>query len=238
MKNGIRQLAWIITGVLATAGMARGQTTAKLALDQAAPEITATTLDDKPVTLAGLREAHAGRILIVQFASITDPIFRAHAAAVEKLAAKENEKAAFVIVYQKEAHAADTSAALELNDADGFNIAEPATLAEREKLAGQMVERLKIKNETVVVDAWNNASSQRYGSYPNMTFIIDAKGNLRAGYPFMDVAKVERAIDILSAGENRVLPPELMGPVQKGGPAPFDFASAAMDMTGGARAGG
>ena len=71
-----------------------------------------------------------------------------------------------------------------------------------------MVERLKVKNQTVVVDAWNNTSSLRYGSYPNMTFIIDEKGKLQAGYSVDGYRQGPgSALETLIAG--KPLPPEL-----------------------------
>jgi hypothetical protein len=64
-----------------------------------------------------------------------------------------------------------------------------------------------------------------------MTFVIDSKGNLQAGYPFMDPAKVQAAVDTLAGG--RALPDNLKGSIRANGPAAFDSATAAMDMTGG-----
>ncbi|HEY4328173.1 MAG TPA: deiodinase-like protein [Phycisphaerae bacterium] len=203
----------------------------RLALELPAPEIAVTTLDGKSTSLAALRAANPGKILVLQFGSLTDPIFRSRVSTVEKFADKYAGKAVFILVYQKEAHPADGADPLEVNQNDGFNIAEPTSLAERQKLAKQAIDRLHIVTETVVVDAWNNTSSQRYGSYANMTFIIDAKGNLQAGYPFMDPAKAQAAIDTLVDG--KPLPAELKGSTQRGGPAAFDFATAAQDMTGG-----
>ena len=64
-----------------------------------------------------------------------------------------------------------------------------------------------------------------------MTFIIDGKGNLVAGYPWMDTVKVQSALDLLIDG--KPLPPELKGSVKLSASAPLDFTGAAMDMTGG-----
>jgi hypothetical protein len=202
----------------------------RLALGAPAPEIAGTTLEGKPTSLAGLRAANPSKTLILQFASLTDPVFRSHLPSVESLADKTRDQAAFVIVYQKEAHPADADP-LELNVNGGFNLAEPTSLAERQMLAQQAVQRLHIVQQTVLVDAWNNTSSLRYGSFPNMTFIIDSAGILQAGYPFMDPAKVQAALDTLAAG--KPLPPELKGTLQQSGPALFDFAAAAAEMTGG-----
>ena len=228
----MRRLTWLVPMILA--GVCNAQATApkpRLALDTPAPDIKVSTLDEKPTSLAALRTTNPNKIIVLQFASLTDPIFRSHATSVDRLAARDLDKALFVIVYQKEFHAADSQDPLEINANEGFNIAEPTSLAERIKLAKQVPERLGIANQTIVVDAWNNAASLRYGSYPNMTFIIDAKGNLVAGYPFMDTTKVQTAIDTLAAG--KPLPDALRGSTQGNTPAPFDPSTAAMDMTGG-----
>ncbi len=219
---------------LLLAGAALAQQNApkpRLALGEAAPEILVTTLDGKGTGLAALRGANANKVIVLQFASLTDPIFRNHATSVDRLATRDADKAVFVIIYQKEYHAADSQDPLDLNTTEGFNLADPTSQTERVKLAQQLPERLGVKNQTVLVDAWNNTSSLRYGSYPNMTFVIDAKGNLQAGYPFMDPAKVQAAVDALASG--KTLPDDLKGSIRTNGPAPFDSSIAAMEMTGG-----
>ena len=87
-----------------------GKPQARLGLGDPAPEIAATTLDGKPISLAALHgdDAVHPKLIVLQFGSITEPIFRAHTSAVETLARKMSDKATFVIVYQQEAHAADT----------------------------------------------------------------------------------------------------------------------------------
>jgi hypothetical protein len=113
---------------------------------------------------------------------------------------------------------------------DGFNLANPTTQAERVKAAEQAKERLHLDNETLLVDAWNNTTSYRYGDYPNMAFVIDAKGDLQAGYPWMDPKKVQGAVDALLAGKE--VPPEFRGSVHPQGQASREYGDVAMDMAG------
>ncbi len=210
-----------------------GKPQARLLLDAPAPEIDATTLDGKLRALSALHgddSAHP-RLIVLQFGSLTEPIFRSHVPAVETLAAKFADTVSFVILYQEEAHAADSENGILINMDQGFAIMQPTTVAERQKLVQQAVDRLQINNQTVLVDVWNNTTSRRYGSYPNMTFIIDGKGNLVAGYPWMDTVKVQSALGLLIDG--KPLPPDLKGSVKLSASAPLDFAGAAMDMTGG-----
>jgi len=197
----------------------------KLKSDQPAPEILATTTDGQPVTLESLH----GKPVVLEFGSITEPVFRLRVPAVEKLAGKYGDKVEFVIVYQRESHAADTDQALEVNTPD-FAISRPMSEDERTALAVQAAKRLEIKNEKLLVDAWNDTSTLRYGGYPNMTFVIDDKGNLQAAYPWMDVNKVKAAVDLLLAGKD--LTADLRGSVEPAKPATMDYTNTAMDMTG------
>jgi hypothetical protein len=213
----LRALSALVAILASFPTLAQTQPKPRLTLDQPAPELQVTDLVGKDSNLTALRAANVGKVIIVQFGSLTDPAFRQHADAVERMAAKNADRAAFLVVYQKEAHPADGPDPLEVNQTDGFHIAEPVSMEERQKLAARAVERLHLAHQTVVVDAWNNTSSLRYGSAANMTFIIDAKGRLQAGYPSMDTAKVQSAIDLLAAG--KALPPELRGATKDSSPA-------------------
>jgi hypothetical protein len=198
----------------------------RLPMGEVAPEILATTTEGVPVTLASLR----GKPVVLQFGSITEPLFRVRVGASEKLAVKYADQVHFLVIYTRESHAADGVNAIDENEVEGFDIAEPANLKERMKLAQQAMERLGIKKQQVVVDAWSNTTALRYGNYPNMTFILDAQGKLQAGYPWMDPKKAQGALDALLA--NKPVPEEDRGSVHRAGTAAPDFGSVAMEMTG------
>jgi hypothetical protein len=200
--------------------------TVALALSENAPEIEATNLKGDAVTLESL----TGKPVVLQFGSITDPIFRGRVEDSEKLAAKFGDKATFLIVYQHEAHAADGPDALEVNASAAFAITKPVNQSERLKLAAEAAKRLKIKNQQLLVDAWSDASSLRYGNYPNMTFVIDSTGKLQAGYPWMDPTKVTGALNALLAG--KPVPPQFRGRTAAGTPGASDIASQAQGMGG------
>jgi Iodothyronine deiodinase len=204
----------------------------RLPLGQPAPEILAKTVEGTPVTLASLR----GKPVVLQFGSITEPLFRLRVAATERLAGKYGDKVKFVVVYAHESHAADGPNAIQENEQDGFDLADPTSEAERVKLAQQAIDRLAIRHQEVAVDAWSNTSALRYGNSPNMTFVIDATGTLQAGYPWMDPKKVQEAVDALLAGKE--VPEEDRGPVHRtGAAAASDFGSVAMEMSGGGAGG-
>jgi thiol-disulfide isomerase/thioredoxin len=194
------------------------------ALGIQAPEISAVTLDNKPLHLTDLR----GKPVVLEFGSATEPLFRARAKAVETLAQKYGDKVAFLVLYTKESHAADSPDALDLNTDDGFSFAQPTKLDERIALARQTAERLNIPASRIAVDQWNNFSSKIYGNYPNMTFVIDAKGNLQAGYPWMDTGKLVPALDALLAG--KPVPSDVRGHTKAAAPDGSDIANMTMDM--------
>lgn len=181
-----------------------------LVLGKPVPEIDAVDLKNNPVHPFLLQ----GKVILLQFGSITEPVFRAHADSSEKIAADLTAaypgKVTCIVIYQHEAHASDGPDALQLNAETAFAFAAPTTMAERIALASQAAERLHLKHQTIWVDQRNNLSSARFGNLPNMTFIIDANGNLAAAYPWMDTLKVRAALNDLLTG--KPIASEHMGP--------------------------
>jgi hypothetical protein len=198
----------------------------RLALGEKAPDLDVTDLKGDAVKL----DDFAGKPLVLQFGSLTEPVFRLRVADTEKLAAKYGNKVAFVVVYRKESHPADGEHAIEANVKDGFAIAKPVNQAERVKLAESAVERLGIKKQKMLVDSWSDTTSLRYGGYPNMTFVIDGKGDLQAGFSWMDPAGVKGALEAVLAG--KPVPAEFRGKVQSAGSPGVDPSSAMQDMGG------
>lgn len=201
-------LALTATLSAATAPATQPTTAPALRFGHPVPAIDADTLDNKPLTLT----PYKGKPLVIQFASITNPVARLRAPETEKLAADFANKAAFLLIYTQESNPADGPAPLDINAEESFNFAAPATIAERRKLAAAFKDRLNITRQTIAVDDWSNATFQRFGSRPNMTFILDAKGNLAAVYPWMDAKKVRGALTELLA--NKPVSAANQGPVR------------------------
>jgi hypothetical protein len=63
-----------------------------------------------------------------------------------------------------------------------------------------------------------------------MTFVIDAKGNLQAGFSWMDPNAVRGALDALLAGKS--VPPQFRGKTQSTGAPQIDPAMAMKEMGG------
>jgi hypothetical protein len=173
-----------------------------------APEIAVTDLDGKAVTL----DSFKSKPVVLQFGSLTEPVFRKHAPDAEKLAGDLAGKVAFVVIYQKESHAADGPSPLDINVSDGFQLAAPASQDERLKLAKSALDRLALKRQTILVDAFNDTTSRRYGGRPNATFLLDSRGALAAAYPWFDPAKLRGAITATLA--DKPVPAEFQGPVR------------------------
>ncbi|HVX86164.1 MAG TPA: deiodinase-like protein [Phycisphaerae bacterium] len=231
MTLHLSRSALVLAGLLAAAPLVFADAPVAAhhpALGTVAPEIAAVTLDNKPIHLNDLR----GKPVVLEFGSATEPLFRARAKAVEALAKKYEGRVAFIILYAKESHAADSPRAIDLNTDQGFSFAAPTSLTERIALAKQTAGRLHINPAEIAVDQFNDFTSNAYGGYPNMTFIIDAKGVLQAGYAWMDPTRVGQVLDELLVG--RPVPPELRGRTKPGGPdtAGEDVMEMSIDMTG------
>ncbi len=188
-------------------------------MGQAAPVLNVVNLRGQPVTLA----AFAGKPLLLEFGSLTEPAFRLSAGSVTWLARKWRGKISVLIVYQAEAHPAGTSKALVLNQRAGFAIPAAANAADRRKAAAEAAARLHLPASMVSLDAITNATSIAYGSLPNMTFLLDGTGKLVGAWPWMAPSQVNGAVQDQLA--NRPIPQRLMGPGfsrQAGPPLEFD----------------
>lgn len=187
-------------------------------IGQAAPVLQVVNLHGHAVSLADF----AGKPLLLEFGSLTEPAFRLSAGSVNWLAKKWHGKIGVLIVYQVEAHPAGTPESLVLNRNAGFAIPAATSAENRRKAAAEAVKRLHFPINAVSIDSMTNATSIAYGSFPNMTFLLDGKGNLVCAWPWMAPSQVDAAVRDLLA--HRPIPKPLMGPGfnRQGGP-PLEF---------------
>ncbi len=188
-------------------------------IGQKAPALHVVNLRGQPVPLA----AFAGKPLLLEFGSLTEPAFRLSAGSVNWLAKKWRGKISVLIVYQAEAHPAGTSDALVLNQRAGFSIPAATSAADRRKAAAEAATRLHFPASDLSIDSITNATSIAYGSLPNMTFLVDGKGKLVCAWPWMAPSQVNGAVGDLLA--HRPIASRLMGPGfsrQSGPPLEFD----------------
>lgn len=166
-------------------------------LGSPAPELHVATLAAKHVKLSDYR----GKLVVLEFGSITEPAFRLSAAGINWLARKWAGKAQFIVVYQQESHPAGTPRALQLNAAAGFAVPQPQNIHQRRADALLAVRKLSLKFPLVTIDNWRNQTSLAYGSLANMTFLIDANGRLAAAWPWMTPWQINSAITATLAGK-------------------------------------
>ena len=87
-------------------------------------------------------------------------------------------RAEFVLVYVREAHAADEWS-MESNSADDVVVFQPVTAEQRTDAAGACVARLDI-DMTTVVDDMDDTVGRAYGAWPERLYVVQPDG--RVGY--------------------------------------------------------
>lgn len=162
-----------------------------------APKLHVTDLKGNKISLAEF----SGKPLVLEFGSLTEPAFHLSAPSVNWLAQKWKNKVRFLIVYQTEAHPAGTSQALAINKTGGFSIPQALNPAQRLADARRTRNKLRLQFPMITIDNMNNQTSLAYGSLPNMTFLINAHGQVIAAWPWMTPWQVNGAITAVLAGK-------------------------------------
>ena len=162
-----------------------------------APTLHITDLSGHKVSLSQF----SGKPVVLEFGSLTEPTFRLSAANVNWLARKWKGKVQFLIVYQKESHPAETNRALKINKTAGFSILQARNQMQRIADARRAQRTLRLMFPMIVVDNQKNQTALAYGSLPNMTFLINARGQLIAAWPWMAPWQLNGAIPAVLAGK-------------------------------------
>lgn len=138
-----------------------------------APDFTLPAANGSgPVSLSTYR----GHPVVLVFGSCTCGPFRGMLKAVEGMKERFGERAAFLMVYVREAHPTDEWRMKE-NDKAGWVIAQPRTAFERQVAAVEFAERVGL-SFPVVVDSIDDAVSKPYGGWPGRFLVIDAAGKV------------------------------------------------------------
>lgn len=158
-----------------------------------APPITAETLDGKPVSL----ESFKGKPLVLEFGSITCPVYRGKIGQMAELQRKYGSRVGFLMVYTVEAHPsgstspyADREWVTAKNEQEGVLKAQPSTLGERKQLAAEVATKHG-EAFAVAIDRMDNATWAAYGSRPNSLFVIGANGQILAAQVWADADSAE-----------------------------------------------
>jgi Iodothyronine deiodinase len=159
------------------------------AVGSAAPPFKLQTPTGYSVQLSSF----AGRVLILEFGSMSCPSFRDRIQAMRDLYEKYETRAAFLLVYTREAHPTG-GWEVERNTEDSIDLTQPKDLAERRALAEKVKEALHIIIP-MVVDTMDDAASNAYGGFPNATVIIGRDGSIVARQQWTDPSGLPRLID-------------------------------------------
>lgn len=202
MRTPLLAFGWM--ALLATAAVAQPATRpatqpAQQTIPQAGSPAPAIAIVDCGTSLPLQWRDFSGTPVVLQFGSLSDPIFRRRQAMMEKLADFYAGRVRFLIIYTREAHPQDES--LDANTTENIALPQPADLEGRLENARKAIVTLNLKYQRVLADSWNNETARKYGGYPNSAFLIDKKLAIAASYPWTDPNKIRRAIDELLAGK-------------------------------------
>jgi len=156
---------------------------------EAAPNFELRKLDGNPVQLSSFK----GRVLVMEFGSISSPAFRSRVEGMERLKQQRGEQAAFLIVYTKEAHPKG-GWEVDRNKEEGFLVEQPKDDAGRRALATDARNRLKI-SLPIAVDGTDNATADAYGGFPNGAVVVGKDGRIAAVQKWTDPDGLRRIID-------------------------------------------
>lgn len=167
-----------------------------IAVGAEAPLFALKATTDRPYALSGFK----GRVVVLVFGSYTSPSFRQRAAALEKLAKETQTKAAFFVIYTREAHAVGEWE-VDRNKDDNILIEQPTTEAQRRELAKQAVTTLKL-TIPVLVDGMDDAVTKAYGVAPNGAVVIGRDGKVFARQRWFEPLGLRQHIDAAAAVRN------------------------------------
>ena len=135
-----------------------------------APEFSLKDTEGKQeVKLADLK----GKPVVLIFGSCTCPPFVSSTQETDKLFKKYQGKAHFYLVYIREAHPTDGRAIA----GNQFQVKSPTSVAERQAVAKQFAERLKV-SIPILVDTIDDQVETSYSCWPNRMYILDAQGKI------------------------------------------------------------
>jgi len=109
---------------------------------------------------------------------------------MEQLKAKyEHYGVEFVVVYVREPHPGEPAYR---------KYQQPQTLAQRRQYAQELATTRQMK-ATIVVDTMNDDISERFGSLPNMVYVIDRQGAIAYSATWTMAEKIDHVLSVLTA---------------------------------------
>ncbi len=168
----------------------------KPAVAQASPDVGSPVPDVKIAELNGrtfVPANYKGHVLVLEFGSLSCPVFRDHVQEMEKLKSAEGPRAFFLLVYTREAFPAGDKD-VQRNKDQNISVPDAKTLEERKTQAEQTQQSLQITMATAV-DSMDDAVSKAFGTFPNGSVVIGKDGNIAALEHWTNADSLRRAID-------------------------------------------
>jgi hypothetical protein len=161
-----------------------------------APSFSLETADGATVSLLSYR----GKPLVIEFGSITDPIYRRGIGAMDRVYFQYKDKAAFLLIYTLEAHPKGSASPYsnaewvpERNEQDSVLYPQTANLQERRQRARELMTTQREKMP-IAMDSMSNDTWKAYGARPNSAFVISGDGRIIAA---QESARPDAISDIL-----------------------------------------
>jgi Spy/CpxP family protein refolding chaperone len=140
---------------------------------------------------------YKGHVLVLEFGSMSCPVFRQHAQEMETLKTAEGPRAFFMIVYTREAFPAGDKD-VQRNKDEGISVPQAATLDDRKAEALEAQRELRI-TIPMAVDSMDDAVSNAYGTFPNGAIVIGKDGTIATRQQWTNPDTLRVAIDQANA---------------------------------------
>jgi K+/H+ antiporter YhaU regulatory subunit KhtT len=162
----------------------------------ALPEPGADAPDFKALMLTGnvmQLSKWKGHVVVIEFGSLSCPVFRDRAAQMEKLRDDVGMRAAFLVIYTREAFPVGPEN-LQSNADNGISIPQAADITERKAAAERARQTLNI-TLPMAVDSMTDEIAGAYGGMPNGAVVIGKDGKIISRQQWTNPDSLRRAID-------------------------------------------
>ena len=146
-----------------------------IALDAEAPDFSlGSPSGSGAIHLSGFRGKQP---VVLIFGSYTCPKFRSQVDALNQLSARYRDRAAFLLVYIREAHG-DAAWQSTVNMREGVAQPDAASIEQKREYAAACLRKLKIQY-AAVVDGMDGAVEKAYAAWPSRVYLIDRNGRVK-----------------------------------------------------------
>jgi hypothetical protein len=154
-----------------------------------APDFSAVMLGGNTVRLSTWK----GHVVVIEFGSLSSPVFRDQVPRMEKLRNDVGMRAAFLLIYTREAFPVGPEN-LQRNADDGISVPQATDLVQRKATAQRAKEILNI-TLPIAVDSMSDEIANAYGGMPNGAVVIGKDGKIVAREQWTNPDSLHRAID-------------------------------------------